>query len=346
MAANIVLTIFILLPALFGVLAFRYFTAKPAQLAGRPRLDLIAGNSLVLLALLSLFLLAGEIYYRFVYDTTDAFGLARVTREWMVKHEHMNQFGFRDSVEYQMDRQAGMRRITFLGDSFTAGHGVRNVEDRFANRIRAAHPEWEVQVLATNGFDTGSELSLLLQLASARYPFDVVVLVYCLNDISDITPEWQSISQKIYAQDRPPFLVDHSYFLNTYFYRLKSARDPEISRYYHFVIGAYDGPQWETQQARLRAMADIVRQGGGRFLVVTFPFLHGMGADYEYTSIHDRLDGFFDDIRVPHLDLLSVYSTHPTRELIVNSRDPHPNEGAHQMAAEAIASFISAEIGP
>jgi len=341
MAENLVLAFFALLPPLCGLVLYRYFTAKPAAFARRPRLDLLMGNGLVLLLLLSFILLAAEIYYRFIYDTTDAFGLARVTRDWMMKHEKMNRFGFRDSVEYQIDRGPGKRRITFVGDSFTAGHGVPNVEDRFANLVRAAHPDWEVQVLATNGFDTGHELKLVKQLAGARYPFDLVVLVYCLNDIADIVPEWKRINEKIYARGRPPFLIDHSYFLNTWYYRLRSARDPEIKQYYSFVIDAYQGSLWTTQQERLESMAEFVRADGGRFLVVVFPFLHRIGPDYEYGAVHAQIGHFCAEIEAPHLDLLATYSGHRSRDLIVNPRDPHPNEHAHALAADAISAFIA-----
>ncbi len=341
MLENLVLAFFALLPPFCGLLLYRYFTAKPAAFARRPRLDLVAGNGLVLLLLLSFVLVAAEIYYRFIYDTTDAFGLARVTRDWMMKHEQMNRFGFRDSVEYQIDRPPGTRRVTFIGDSFTAGHGVPDVEDRFANRIRRMHPDRDVQVLATNGFDTGQELALVKQLAGARYPFDLVVLVYCLNDIADIVPEWKRISEKIYARPRPPVLIEHSYFLNTWYYRLRSARDPEIKQYYSFVIDAYQGPLWAAQKERLATMAELVRAGGGRFLVVVFPFLHRIGAGYEYGAVHEQIGRFCAEIEAPHLDLLGIYSEERSRDLIVNPRDPHPNEHAHALAADAISAFIA-----
>lgn len=271
MAANLVLVLFTLLVAA-AVLAIRaYFRAPPALYARRSVPDLIVGNGLILLGLSTVALLGGEIYYRFLHDTTDAFGLARVTQDWMLRHERMNRFGFRDDLEYAPDRAPDKRRVAFVGDSFTAGHGVEDVNLRFANRIRAAHPEWEVHVLANNGLDTGAELDLLRRLAGSRYEFDLVVLVYCLNDVADLLPKWAEVQGRLYSRERPAALVDHSYLLNTFNARRIAASD--TGGYYDFVLDGYSGATWEEQQRRLAAMAGLVRDLGGRFALVTFPFL-------------------------------------------------------------------------
>jgi lysophospholipase L1-like esterase len=337
--ANLVLAIFALLPLLAGAALVRFFQRRSG--AGRPPAsELVAGNALVLLWLLSLALLGGELYYRFVYDTTDAFGLARVTGEWMRVHVRANQFGFRDSVEYGFDPPPGQVRVTFLGDSFTAGHGVADVERRFANRIRRARRDWDVHVMATNGFDTGAEHDLLGRLVGARYPFGVVVLVYCLNDIADLLPEWQALQARLYQRPRPPFLVDHSYLLNTLWFRGVGARNPGTAGYYHFVLDAYRGPPWQAQRERLAAMAERVRDGGGELVVVVFPFLHRLGPGYEYAGVHEQLGRAFDELGVAHLDLLPVFGEQAPARLVVNARDPHPNELAHELVAQALLPFL------
>ena len=149
---------------------------------------LLAGNLLVLLFAGSLATLLGETYFRFWYDTTDSFSFSKTSQRWFERHWHVNQWGFRDEQEYSRSRSSGKRRVTFIGDSFTAGHGIRDVNDRFANRIRNMHPDWEVHVLAKPALDSGAELNMLYELAQTTYEFDQVVLVYCLNDISDINP--------------------------------------------------------------------------------------------------------------------------------------------------------------
>ena len=261
------LGIFVALPVILCVLLFLFFR-KFKQHRKSPRwLSLLVGNSLVLLFLCSIVLVSGEIYYDFYHDTTDSFGLTKATARWFERHFQTNNTPFRDSVYYMPTIQPGKRRVTFLGDSFTAGHGVPNVEDRFANRIRAANPSHEVHVLALCGWDTGPQLSFMTAV-QGDYEMDLVILVYCLNDVADIVPEWERVLDRVYESSRPGYLVEHSYFLNTLYFRWKAARDPDVSNYYQFVHDNYQGPIWEKQKQRLKSLRDNVRSNDGQLLVV------------------------------------------------------------------------------
>lgn len=348
-ADNLVLAGFCLLPLLtfFGL---RWFFRKHRQgksaKAGWARL--LLGNLLVFLFFASLAALAGEVYFRFCYDTTDAFTLTKTSQRWFKRHYHVNNLAVRDDHDYAATVQPPYdRRISFIGDSFTAGHGIANIQDRFAERIGRLHPKWEIHVLARLGADTGDELDYLRKLADAGYQFDQVVLVYCLNDIDDVVPEWteryKKINQRL-RRERPGFLFEHSFLLNTLYYRWRILAFPEIRGYYQDDRAAYFGPPWQAQKKRLEAMRDLVRENGGHFLVVTFPFLHLLGPHYEFRDVHQRLDHFWQSIGVPQLDLLPVFAPYPPRRLTVNPHDAHPNEFASALAARAIAPFLEKQI--
>ena len=86
---------------------------------------LLVGNLALLLSLLAVSFTALETYYRFLYDSTDSFGLSKAMDRWMERHYQANDWGFRDNIDYSSRRSASSdQRITFLGDSFTAGHGI------------------------------------------------------------------------------------------------------------------------------------------------------------------------------------------------------------------------------
>jgi hypothetical protein len=101
-----------------------------------------------------------------------------------------------------------------------------------------------------------------------------------------------------------------------------------------------ESPVWQRQVARLETLRTLVETGGGQLLVVTFPYLDQLGGEYEHRHAHELLDEFWNSIGVPHLDLLSIYDGLEPERLTVNARDPHPNERAHGMAAEAIIRFV------
>lgn len=344
MDENLALGLFVLLPLVCGGLLVLWARFGRRGLGAAPWARLLMGNLLVLLSLLSLVLLGGEVYYRYIYDDTDTMDFSKVSQRWFSRHFHLNSRASRDNLEYANDLQPGRRRVTFLGDSFTAGHGVKDVEDCFANRIRRLHPEWEVHVFARPGLDTGDELQALSGTLADKYQIDEVVLVYCLNDISDLLPELAELVQHVTAEvEHSGWLRRNSYLVNTLYNRLVLM---DMKRYFPMMLEAYRSPVWEQHKQRLKAMRDLVQSHGGRLCVVTFPFLEQLGPKYEYQLVHDRLDQCWRELNVPHLDLLPVFKNLPPRKLTVNRFDPHPNVYTHQLAAEAIDKFLRQQLSP
>ena len=341
---NIVIAIFVgaLLASALGVYLFFVRMAYHRGTA-RGAIRLIVGNALILLVALSLVLVGGEIYFRFIYDGTDAFGLAKVNQAWLRRHYQLNDQGLRDSInDYPPAPPPGVRRITFIGDSFTEGHGIANVDDRFTNLIRAKYPQWQVHVFARGGLDTHAALTMLGTMAKRGYQFDTLVLVYNLNDIADLMPQWQDVSDRIWRHDKPGFIIQHSYFLNFVFYRVKAINDPDMSNYFQFLRGAYDAesPYWKRQAQLLSVFKEAMDVQGGRLLVVTFPFLHQLGEQYAFADAHARLEERWASLNVPHLDLLDTFAGQSPSEMTVNRFDAHPNEQAHAIAADAIGRFL------
>lgn len=340
---KLTLILFLVAPPIAGELLLLFllfhFTRGSARKLGWQRIAFFNLFSVLLLVVLSF--AGGELYYRFVYDTTDSVAYTKVSRQWGRRYIVVNSAGFRDNVQYSLPITPGKRRISFLGDSFTAGQGVKSVEDRFPNLLRAKHPEWEVHVLARLGWDTGKELQELEKYQANGYRFDTVVLVYCLNDVADLFPEWTRALEEIQADaQRGGWLRNHSFFLDILYHRRMAANNPYVKDYYAFVKQGYQGEKWEIQKQRLSALRNVVESNGGKFAVVMFPFLQSLGTNYEYQSIHDELNRFWTELNVPHLDLLPTFAGVPREDLMVNAYDPHPNEFANSLAAKRIEAFL------
>jgi len=338
---NLTFGLFLAAPLLsFGLLiAFVRHIKRSKVPTGWGRL--ILGNAVVLLCLVTPVLLAGEAYFRFFYDTTDSLAYTRVSERWVQRHWHVNGAGCRDNVEYSPALVPGKRRISFVGDSFTAGHGIKDLEDRFPNRLRRAHPDWELHVVASVGLDTGNELALMKKAFAKGYQVDQVVLVYCLNDIGDLMPPQADATGRVLAElDSSGWLFRNSYMMNLWHHHYTASRDPYLGNYCSFVREAYSGPLWEKQKERLTAFRDLIQAHGGHLAVVTFPFLHALGPNYEYQFVHDKLDRLWQELGVPQLDLLSVFEGLPSNQVTVNRYDAHPNERANKLAAEAIDEWL------
>lgn len=335
---------FIALPILLIGILYRF--ARWRRKSGRRPgpASIVAGNLLAVLTLLALLLLGAELWFRFVRDTTDSFGNTRACERWYERHFKLNNVGFRDNVDYAVRIRPGRRRLTILGDSFAAGHGVQDVEDRFVNLIRRSRPDLEVQTLAVPGSETGAHVEFLLSAMQSGYQVDTVVLAYCLNDISDLIP---GLGEEYMAAvrgmaDKNAFLR-HSYFLDFVDSRIRIRGFPIMKNYFGYVRDAYTGPIWVQQQARLNALENLVEQGGGRFALVVLPFFDNL-SDYPLEAAHRALEAWARAEGVPFLDLLPTFVPHRDEDLAVNAFDAHPNERAHAIAAKRLLEWLP-EIG-
>ncbi len=351
MAAEDVAPAVFLAATIGAAAAARAFLRRVRAKGRRSARDLVVGNLLVLAFLASLASLVGECWFRFAYDATDSFGLLRTTDRWFDRHYVVNNLRIRDDVDYDLGPRSAefRRRVDFVGDSFTAGHGVADVEDRFANRVRAARPQWQVHVFARNGADTSDELGFLDHeadaMAGGRYAFDVVVLVYCLNDLGDITPEIQQTMWRVLSRRERGFAARWSYLFDWFRLLAVVRSEPDVADFYSSLADAYSGPIWDAQRARLRTLRDVVAAHGGRLAVVTFPFFTDLGPSYRFRDVHRKLDEFWRSENVPALDLLATFDGRDASDLVVGRYDAHPNAKAHAMAAAAILPFLDRVCG-
>ena len=138
---------------------------------------------------------------------------------------------------------------------------MANVDDRFVNRISAARPEWEIHVLALNGWDTGDHLKFLEE--NTDYTTDRLVLIYVLNDISDVDPRSRSMRDELYRAAPSHYVLTYSYFFNQLYYRWLSWTSPTVLDYLQYQHEAYQGELWEVQRRRLLSTTSPCRGNWG-----------------------------------------------------------------------------------
>jgi lysophospholipase L1-like esterase len=317
--------------------------------AGVPRT--LVANALVLALLLCTLLAGVELWFRFGVDASDGLAVTRVGKHWYERHWRLNGVGVRDDVEYgergglRLEPLAGVRRLTFVGDSVTAAQGVPEVADRFANRIRSAlGSDVEVQVFAQGGLETGDHVALLRDLFQRRYRTDLVVLVYFPNDITDLVPAWQeSLSGILTDTSWLHAALRGSYALDFAWWRLHLLGDPAVRRYRETLRDAYDGEAWRAQQQRLLAIRDAVHAAGARFAVVTLPLFDAADQSWQ-SEMYARIDRFWRDAGVPHLDLVPRFAGRDPATLVASRWDEHPNAATHAEIADAILDFLRTQL--
>ncbi|MBX3414485.1 MAG: SGNH/GDSL hydrolase family protein [Pirellulales bacterium] len=317
--------------------AVRRFRASTGWVSGA---WLVLGNALVLVMLLAALFVVAESYYRWIYDTTEGPDLSRASQEWFRRHYQSNNGGFRDNIDYAMQPAAGRRRVSFVGDSFTAGHGVPDVNDRFANRVRRSlAPDVEVHCLAINGLDTAHQADLLEELFAQGYRTDLVVLVYCANDLSDLIPDLPRQGNTVKERVASLGGLRESYALDMWHCRWIMATDPDSLRYFPDLAAAYEGPLWAQQQDRVGRLREVCREHGAELAIVLFPFMLEIeGTSFE--PAYDKVVALAAAEGIPLLDLRAVFARYPEEPLNVSAVDAHPNARANEIAGVAISEWL------
>jgi len=306
-------------------------------------LRLVAGNLLVLVALLWTAVVAGETYFRYVYDRTDSYMLMLTNLSWLRRHVHLNAQGYR-SAEFDVERRPGVVRVACIGDSFTMGFGVPDAKDAFPQRIGTSLDErwpgrYEVRNYGLPGFTTGHEANLLRTLTSKR-EIDQVILGYCLNDTDDLLPPGRGfgrdmLKKPFWAPPQASFLADFVWF------RLRMADDPRVKSFFDWELEAYTDPRiWSAQCERFRGIAETCRAAHIRLDVVVFPFFTGWGSGYRFAPAHAALAAAWKDAGVEVIDLSDAYRGIPGEDLMVNRYDAHPSARAHEIAARVILDRV------
>ncbi|MCH7686204.1 MAG: SGNH/GDSL hydrolase family protein [Planctomycetes bacterium] len=300
-----------------------------------------------------------ELYFAVIFDQTDSFNMTMVSEKWFIRHikpdQKILEFQNGDNTTYRDDRKfptsisPTQHHICFVGDSFTFGHGVPNVSDRFSNRVAASlereHPgRFIVSNLADAGRDTHWVELILQMLTSSNYRVDTFVYVVCLNDIETFHERWKTYYADLASHQPHFFLCHESYFLNFAYFRLKMFSVPDIHEYYSFVKEYYDGEPWLRMQRKLDEIHQLCRDHNIELKIVVFPFMHNLGPDYDFHHAHTKLVNYCREAKIPVLDLEPVLAPHVEEGLTVSRFDAHPNERAHELAAEAIREFLSVDL--
>jgi len=124
------------------------------------------------------------------------------------KHEYENTIaissaGLRDR-EYPLGKPSGTKRVAVLGDSFTAGLGVKAGEVFTEVMERALGGKTEVLNFGVNGFGPTQEY-LLLKTRAWQYRPDLVLMVFYIgNDFDDTT----NLTAWIDGYQRPQAVLD------------------------------------------------------------------------------------------------------------------------------------------
>lgn len=152
-------------------------------------------NLLVLITSPLLLFIALEVFLT-VYPLSSGGDDILTSTNWFSLYWEENSLGYRDE-EPELNDRSEKQNVLVLGDSYVAGHGIRDPKDRFTDICSNRLKEYvDVFNLGICGVDTKDELQML-----RSFPItpDLVVLVHFVNDIGDSPIKDQRLSGDIHT---------------------------------------------------------------------------------------------------------------------------------------------------
>jgi len=204
-------------------------------------------------------------------------------------------------------------RILILGDSVAFGPGVAE-PNTFVGLLRAAHPGWAVYNSSVIAYDANNYADVVSDLTARSQSFSNVILVYCLNDVSDTSAThvdkhdevpapsgkgtgtrsgapWDSRANVVEALKRVGFVSNLNDYLREhsklYLYLKGISTDP-AKRYFLADYAAYRDPAALSLLDNLDVIARALRQRQVRFTVIISPYEYQLRA---HATLPDSPEG-------------------------------------------------------
>ncbi len=231
----------------------------------------------------------------------------------------------------------GKRKILVVGDSFTAGHGLKSVDDRYGNVLaQKLGPSYTVYNLGISGSDTRDEYARLTKFAVKP---DVLVLQYFPNDIERVAADFglKPAAFRPYS-DLPHPLV--SLFMRSYLFNYLYWQFPHgnFAPFDEYARKAYFTPS--IINTHLQDLNQFITYGQQRHIplyLVVFPFSHNLEKTASYTK---PIVALFRQNKVPVLEVGSIIGDMPPADRVVGRNDGHASVEVNRRVGEALFQLI------
>lgn len=305
-------------------------------------------QNLALLLFTPLFILTIlEVFFGLFFIQPDGINFTLASQGWSERYWNpINSLGYRD---YEWDAADLLDRKTVIvtGDSFVAGWGIANVEDRFSNKLgKLLGKDYAVITVAQTGWGLPDELNAL-----KTYPHhpEVVVLSHY---IIDIEPSGGAVGiGRPKIELLPPSskwqkaLVDNSHVANYVYWRLLRwqaygdlLKRLDVQTYQSYLRDLFENPEvWRVHTEVLQSIYTWSEEQGHALIVVVFPDM--LRVD-ETRDLGDKVIKFYEDIQVPVVDVAELIEDMPAHARVVNSVDTHASVEVHALVADALRPIV------
>ncbi|MEC7567032.1 MAG: SGNH/GDSL hydrolase family protein [Planctomycetota bacterium] len=293
-------------------------------------------------------LIFGGLEYVFVNHVaiSDGFGFTLSAGNWRRRYGSVphNQWGWRDQ-DHTVATLRNKSKLMVVGDSFTAGHGINDYRDRYANRLAdKLGDQWKMILIAKGGWDTEKqieEFTRIHALIDSPATEEIVIWQYYINDIEQAgaTAGLQRPTIHLTAPRGLRPLVDNFHVANFAYwsvFRRFSTRQL-AGRYLAYLEECYtDAMCWSLHQRQLQKIVGFSQRSDKsdrRMVVIVYPNLMDISAT---RKMSDRVVEYFQGHELPVINMADLLQDQPVEDITVNAFDGHANEKVNQLLADEL----------
>lgn len=290
-----------------------------------------------------------ELPFTFIPLSTGA-GQGPGARVWFHYYWEFNNRGYRD-VEIEERDTSGKVNLFVLGDSFVAGHGIKDPQDRFSDRLAEMLPDnYEVYNLGESGSDTRKQFENL-----SDFPLrpDYLVWSHIPNDIERIyTAQPTSLREEpplLHAQlISTPSLRDRYFLLDYVIRQINAPRNPPRLHYTREMVEGKDNylryyldpKAFRQHMAEIDELLGWARHYDIPVLAMLFPETPDPILQLSSDFINAPLIRELRQRNLPVLDLTPLIRNIPAPRRMVSWLDAHPSVESHHRVADTLQQTL------
>jgi lysophospholipase L1-like esterase len=255
-------------------------------------------------------------------------------------------------------------RIIILGDSFSAGFGVKDMKDTYIEQLKELlkqQPiqnisEFEVLSFSDGGLNTEQELAIYEQVA-INYDPDMVILQYCSNDVggtrsplginNDNTTKNQlfidSETDYILLEDKiVPAFSFFDYTTNRFL--LKESAFLRFISYKYNIIQTKKEDSYKRSFDSVKSMIELSKSRNIPFIIIYFPLSY---RDYDFCNIStvSDLTQLAETFNTTLLNMCDYADIHAIKSEIESpNENGHYNKEGYRIAATVLKEEILKEL--
>lgn len=262
--------------------------------------------------------------------------LSKASQIWWEKYwKPVNSLGYRDK---EVEKASGKKVVLVVGDSFAAGHGLEDVNERFSNLLEAklGADKYVVYNLGVSGADTRDELKRL-----QNFPVkpDIIIHQYFPNDIEKVGREkgLTLTGAEVYADLKGPMatIVKRFYLPNFIYWQLPHT---SFGTFEKFVQTAYTDTT--VLNSHLKDLSNVLAyrdSTGAKMYTVIIPFLFQVDKSAGYTK------PVVEHLRRNNVTVVTIedgIKATPEKERVVGKNDGHASAKVNQLIADRLYQAI------